>query len=66
MKESAFKAGAAIENLLFKCAGGTAGQSLLIVHEARDDGFYNADLHEVIAEHAKKFRFFHSILPNYL
>ena len=63
MKESAFKAKAAIENLLFKCAGGTSGQSLLIVHEASDDGFYNADLHQVIAEHANDLGFFIQFYP---
>ena len=63
MKESAFKARAAIENLLFKCAGGTAGQSLLIVHEDWYDGFYNADLHLMIAEHANDLGFFIQFYP---
>ena len=39
MSQDADKARAAVENLLFQCAGGTPGQSLLIVHENKGDGF---------------------------
>ena len=57
MSEDADKARAAVENLLFQCAGGTPGQSLLIVHENKGDGFYGEDLHTVIADQAKKLGF---------
>ena len=63
MKKIEYKAKAAVENLLFKCAGGMAGQSLMLVHEDRDDGFYDADLHEVIAENAKELGFFVQFYP---
>ncbi|MGB1510093.1 MAG: hypothetical protein ACPG8T_08250, partial [Paracoccaceae bacterium] len=64
MSEDADKARAAVENLLFQCAGGTPGQSLLIVHENKGDGFYGEDLHTVIADQAKKLGFlveFHAV-----
>ncbi len=57
MSEDADKARAAVENLLFQCAGGAPGQSLLIVHENKGDGFYGEDLHTVIADQAKKLGF---------
>ena len=40
MKEVEDRARESLENLLFKCAGGMSGESFLIVHENRDEGFY--------------------------
>ena len=57
------KARAAIENLLFRCAGGRSGQSLLIVHESDEHDYYDQDLHESIADHAKALGFYVEFFP---
>ena len=63
MNEIEIRARVTIENLLFKCAGGTSGQSVLLVHEEIGDGFYDADLHQVIANKAKELGFFAHFYP---
>ena len=40
----------AAKNILFNCAKGEAGDTLLIVHEACDEGYYDPKLHGLVAE----------------
>ena len=47
----------AVKNLLFRCAGGKTGQSLLIVHEASNQSFYDPLLASIISRHAKSLGF---------
>ena len=42
------KARAAVENLLFQCAEGKPGDTLLIVHEKTGYDYYDANLHRLI------------------
>ena len=57
MSESIKKVEQAAKNILFNCAKGQAGDTLLIVHEACDEGYYDPKLHGLIADQAKKLGF---------
>ena len=63
MGDDAKRARAAVENLLFKCAGARPGQSLLIVHENQSENFYGEDLHNLIANQAKMLGFVVEFYP---
>ena len=43
------KARAAVENLLFQCAEGKTGDTILIVHETTGHDYYDANLHCLIS-----------------
>ncbi len=47
----------AVKNLLFHCAEGKAGQSLLIVHESNDQPFYDPLLPPLLSKHARELGF---------
>ena len=51
------KARAAVENLLFQCAEGKPGYTLLIVHEKTGYDYYDANLHRLISNHATALGF---------
>ena len=57
------KARAAVENLLFQCAEGTPGDTLLIVHENLGHDYYDANLHRLISNHATALGFLVELFP---
>ena len=57
------KARAAVENLLFQCAEGKTGDTLLIVHETTGHDYYDANLHCLISDHAKALGFLVELFP---
>ena len=63
MEQLEEKARAAVENLLFQCAEGEPGDTLLIVHEKIDQNYYDANLHWLISEHAKALGFLVRFFP---
>ena len=57
------KARVAVENLLFQCAEGKPGDTLIIVHETTGHDYYDGNLHCLISDHAKALGFLVELFP---
>ena len=57
MNESIKNVEQAAKNILFNCAKGQAGDTLLIVHEACDEGYYDSKLHRLVGDAAETLGF---------